>query len=193
MNDDRNLALPRPEWTSKKIFCYFAYRFFAKHLPEQEEFRFVGTISSRLRTLLCRPLFRKSADVITVGRGANFGNGSSVIMEDHSNIGPYALIEDSGGTVTIGRHVMMGKYCIILSQNHKYLEEGFDGYEAKDVVIKDHAWIGHRVTILPGVVIGAHAIIGAGSVVSRNIPDYAIAVGNPAKVKKFRKEIKDSK
>jgi acetyltransferase-like isoleucine patch superfamily enzyme len=86
---------------------------------------------------------------------------------------------------------MMGKYCIILSQNHKYLEEGFDGYEGKDGVIKHHAWIGHRVTILPGVVIGAHAIIGAGSVVSRSIPDYAIAAGNPAEVRKFRKMVRE--
>jgi acetyltransferase-like isoleucine patch superfamily enzyme len=46
--------------------------------------------------------------------------------------------------------------------------------------------LGHQVTILPGVRIGHHAIIGAGSVVSRSVPDYAIAVGNPARIVKYR-------
>lgn len=104
-------------------------------------------------------------------------------------MGPYALIDGNHGTVTIGRHVMMGTDCIIIVQNHKYLEEGFDGFEGKDVLIDDYAWIGNRVIILPGVRVGKHAIIGASAVVSKNIPDYAIAVGNPAVVKKCRKEI----
>lgn len=58
------------------------------------------------------------------------------------------------------------------------------------VVSDDFAWIGHRVTILPGVRIGKHAIIGAAAVVTKDVPDYAIAVGNPATVKKYRKTIK---
>ena len=62
----------------------------------------------------------------------------------------------------------------------------------KDVLIDDHAWLGDRVIVLPGVRIGRHAIIGAGAVVSKDVPDYAIAVGNPAVVKKYRKRIEDT-
>ena len=153
------------------------------------EFLSLGRWCHRFRSLICRPLFKDAARIIGVGKGVDFDNGSNIIMRDHSNIGPYAFVDGKLGSVTIGRHVMMGRYCIIISQNHRYLEEGFNGYEGKDVVVDDYAWIGHRVTILPGVRIGKHAIIGAGAVVTKEIPDYAIAVGNPAIVKKYRKKI----
>lgn len=172
-------------WNAWKIACYLFYCLVAKHLPE--EWGPVGKISARIRRAAARPLFKESAPVVTVGRGADFGNGCNIVMKDHANIGSYALIEESPATVTIGKHVMMGTQCIIITQNHKYGPEGFDGFEGKDVVIGDFAWIGHRVTILPGVTIGSHAIVGAGSVVSRSIPDYAIAAGNPARVKKLRR------
>ena len=112
-------------------------------------------------------------------------------MKDHANIGPYCLIEQSHAKVTIGKHVMMVRYWIIIAHNHRYLEEGYDGFEGKDVIIDDYAWLGNRVIILPGVRIGKHAIIGAGAVVPKNVPDYAVAVGNPAVVKKYRKKRKE--
>ena len=55
----------------------------------------------------------------------------------------------------------------------------------KPVVIKKDAWVGAGATILPGVTIGKHAVIGAASVVTHDVPDYAVAVGNPARVVKF--------
>lgn len=174
------------QWTVKNICCYLAYRLFAKHLPGPGEFSVVGMWSHRFRSRLCRPLFRESARVIGVGKGVDFDNGSNVIIKDFSSIGPYAILGGGKGTVTIGKHVMMGSHCSIITQNHKYLDEGFDGYEGHDVLIDDYVWIGHRVTILPGVSIGKHAIVGAGSVVTKDVPDYAVVVGNPAVVKKFR-------
>jgi maltose O-acetyltransferase len=178
-------AFSAQKWTTGKIACYLLYCLLAKHLPDA--WGPFGEISRKIRRVVSRPLFKESARIVTVGRGADFGNGCNIIVKDHANIGSYALIEESCATVTIGRHVMMGKQCIIISQNHKYGPNGFDGFEGKDVVVGDYAWIGHRVTILPGVTIGTHAIVGAGSVVSRDVPDYAIAVGNPARVKKFRR------
>lgn len=180
--------LYRQTWTAKKVLCYLGYRLLAKHLPD--ELKYIGRMWTRIRSTLCRPLFMESAKVISVHRGVSFDNGSNIIMRDHSNLGPYALIDGNHATVTIGRHVMMGNYCIIICQNHRYLEEGYDGFEGKDVLIDDYAWIGHRVTILPGVRIGKHAIVGAGAVVAKDIPDYAIAVGNPAIVKKYRQQAK---
>lgn len=176
-------------WSLKRITCYLIYRFFAKYLPGPNELFIFGKICHQFRSKICKPLFLDSADIIGVGKNADFDNGSNIILKDHSNIGPYALFTGKKGLITIGKHVMMGSYCIIISQNHKYLEEGYNGFEGKDVLIDDYAWIGHRVTILPGVRIGKHAIIGAGSVVTKDIPDYAIAVGNPATVKKFRKKL----
>lgn len=174
------------QWTFKKVLCYLLYRLIAKYLPAGGDFKFVGKWSSRFRTIVCRPLFMDSARVVTVGKGVDFDNGCNIVVKDHGNIGDYALLEGSYGKIIIGRHVMMGKHCIIIAQNHKYLEQGYDGFEGKHVVIDDYAWIGHRVTILPGVRVGKHAIVGAGAVVARDVPDFAIAVGNPAVVKKYR-------
>lgn len=87
---------------------------------------------------------------------------------------------------------MMDPYCIIYAWNHKFDDvtrpmrgQGFS--EEEPVVIGDDVWIGGRVTILPGVHIGRHAIIGAGAVVTKNVPEFAVVAGNPAVVKKYRK------
>ncbi len=65
--------------------------------------------------------------------------------------------------------------------------QGFS--EEKAVVIGDDVWIGGRVIILPGVHVGSHSIIGAGAVVTKDVPEWAIVAGNPAIVKKYRKEL----
>jgi len=177
----------KQNWTIKKISCYLIYRTVAKHLPR--DIPLFGEWFYRFRSSICRPLFKESAKVIRVGRGANFDNGCNIIMKANAHIGEYAVLAGPHATITIGRHVSMGSHCMIIAQNHKYLEEGYDGFEGKDVLIDDYAWIGNRVIILPGVRIGKHAIIGAGAVVSKDVPDYAIAVGNPAVVKKYRKQV----
>jgi maltose O-acetyltransferase len=178
-------------WTLKKVICYVVYRLIAKHFPG--DLPLVGRLFQGFRALVCRPLFKEAARVIAVGKGVDFDNGCNVIMKDHANIGDYALLSGNAATITIGKDVMMGKYCIIICQNHRYTEEDYAGIEGKDVLIDDYAWIGHRVTVLPGVRIGKHAIIGAGAVVPKDVPDYAIAAGNPAVVKKYRrKSLSDS-
>ncbi|MBI5017274.1 MAG: acyltransferase [Deltaproteobacteria bacterium] len=80
---------------------------------------------------------------------------------------------------------------MILAQNHRYLEDTYDGEDKLDVLIDDYAWLGNRVIVLPGVRVGKYAIVGAGAVVSRDVPDYGIAVGNPARVVKYRKKLGD--
>ena len=177
----------KQQWTVQRVVCFLTYALLAKHLPSSGDLGFFGAMSNWFRRIVCRPLFKESAAVITVGKGVDFDNGCFVVMKHCANLGDYALLGGNFATITIGQHVMMGKYCVIINQNHRYLDEGYAGFEGKDVVIDDYAWIGHRVTILPGVRIGRHAIVGAGAVVTKSIPDYAIAVGNPAVVKKYRK------
>lgn len=177
----------RQKWTIGKAVCYILYLFFAKHLPD--EFGPLGRASYRIRRALCRPLFKSTEGKFGISKGVDFGNGCFLVMRDHANIGKKSYLSGAG-TITIGRHVMMGHECMILTQNHKYLEEGFAGNEVADVVIDDYAWLGHRVIVLPGVTIGKHAIIGAGAVVTKSVPDYAIAAGVPARVIKSRKQQK---
>ena len=177
----------KQKWTIVKIICYLLYRVIGKHIPS--DMGPIGRFSNKFRRLLCRPLFRESARIFGVDEGVNFGNGACIVMRAHANIGKDCSITGKG-IVTIGRHVIMGHECMIITQNHKYLEEGYDGYDVKDVLIDDYSWIGHRVTILPGVRLGKHSIIGAGSIVTKDVPDYAIAAGVPAKVIRFRNSTK---
>ena len=94
------------------------------------------------------------------------------------------------GKVTIGSYFHSGVECLIIAQNHNY-DKGnaipYDNtYIYKDIEIGDFVWLGSRVMILPGTKIGEGAIIQGGSVVHGEIPPYAIAGGNPAKVFKYR-------
>jgi acetyltransferase-like isoleucine patch superfamily enzyme len=93
------------------------------------------------------------------------------------------------GSVKIGNYFHSGVECLIIAQNHNY--EGTkipydETYIYKDIEIGDFVWVGSRVMILPGTKIGEGAIIQGGSVVHGEIPPYAIAGGNPAKVFKYR-------
>jgi acetyltransferase-like isoleucine patch superfamily enzyme len=99
------------------------------------------------------------------------------------------LIVRGDGKVIIGDNFHSGEDIVIITRNHNY--EGnslpYDGtYIYKDVIIEDNVWIGSRSIILNGVTIGEGAIIQAGSVVTSDIPKYAIAGGHPAIVFKSR-------
>ena len=88
-----------------------------------------------------------------------------------------------GGRVTIGANCMIGSHVSISSLTHDYREaEMIKTMVAKPVVIEDGVWIGSHAAILPGVTLGRGAVIGAGAVVTRDVPAYAIVYGVPAKV-----------
>ena len=97
----------------------------------------------------------------------------------------HGLTVMSVGTVTIEDGVMLGPEVGIFTVNHE--PKNIRVIFTKEILIKKNAWIGARVNILPGVTIGENAIIGTGSVVTKDIPDNAVAVGNPARVVKFIK------
>lgn len=93
------------------------------------------------------------------------------------------------GNITIGENVMIGPKTVIWGRDHGTMlgvPMKHQPHRKEDIVIGDDVWIAANVTILKGVTIGSGAIIGAGAVVTKDIPDYAIAVGNPAKVVKYR-------
>jgi acetyltransferase-like isoleucine patch superfamily enzyme len=91
------------------------------------------------------------------------------------------------GNIKIGDNVLMGPDVMITDHNHGMDPTYPGGYSpqpliVKNVTIKDGCWIGQRACILPGVTVGAHSIIGAGSVVTHDIPDFCIVCGVPARV-----------
>ncbi len=115
--------------------------------------------------------------------------GGTIVIGKNVGINLYCVIYGMGG-VTIGNNAMMATSCVIVSANHNFgsiaIPMNLQGVTCEGVKIGDDVWLGARVTILDGVEIGEGSVIGAGSVVSKSIPPYSVAVGVPARVIKQR-------
>jgi maltose O-acetyltransferase len=84
--------------------------------------------------------------------------------------------------VRVGCHCLLGHHTLIVDRNEHGVEHRELAPPPRQVIIEDHVWVGSRVVILPGVFVGHHSVIGAGSVVTKDIPANCLAVGNPARV-----------
>ena len=126
-----------------------------------------------------------------VQKHAYIGSGSNISMGESSSLGIGFRVHNT--YLSIGNYVMMGPDVLIMGGGHIFnsierpmVQQG--GLPKSYLVISDDVWIGTRVTILGKVgKIGKGAIIAAGSVVTKPVPDYAIVAGNPAKIIRFRK------
>ena len=119
------------------------------------------------------------------------GKGSSIFMNCKFDcasgliIGCYSVVNnncrlDSRGMLKIGDNVSISNDTIILTADHDLNSVVFGGRN-KEVVIDDYVWIGTRAMILPGIKIGKGAVVAAGSIVTKNVEDYNIVAGIPAK------------
>lgn len=122
---------------------------------------------------------------------STFSFPENLVLGNDVHLGKGTEIDAAGG-VEIGDGVIFAPEVCVYSRTHNFNSSDlaalpFDNrmLTAK-VTINDYVWIGRRVIILPGVTIGMGAVIGAGAVVSKDLPDYAVAVGNPARVVKYR-------
>lgn len=118
------------------------------------------------------------------------GYGGSLMIGDKTSIHPRCQINAYVVHIEIGENVMIAPNCAIYSYDHS-IEAGqpISAQPLKSrgpIRIGDGAWLGFGVIVLSGVTIGKGAAVGAGSVVTQDIPDFAIAVGNPARVVKMR-------
>lgn len=170
-----------------EMIGWLLYEIVGKHLPEStSKFRFG---QKQFRYWCVKAFLHQCGKNVNIDKGANISRKCSI--GNNSGIGKNSNI---GITVTIGDDVMMGPECLILTRNHRFSDTNIpmrlQGYtEEKPVIIGNDVWIGSRVTILGGVHIGNHCIIGAGSVVTHDVADYDIVAGNPARVIRNRKEV----
>ena len=128
----------------------------------------------------------------------SLGNGS--VIEDYATInnavgavtiGNESFVGISNiiiGPVSIGNNVILAQHIVASGLNHGYEDVSIPPSKQKvgtsPITINDNVWVGANCVITAGVTIGKHSVIGAGSVVTKNIPDYCVAVGNPARVVK---------
>lgn len=134
---------------------------------------------------------------ITIGDGVFLGRNTilnckngDIILEQNVNIG-FNCTLFSASTVRVGADNLMAAYCYLVGGTHRFEDPAVpvldQGRESRGISVGPGGWIGAHVTVFDGVQIGKHAVIGAGSVVNKDIPDYAVAAGIPVKVLKDRK------
>lgn len=129
----------------------------------------------------------------TIEDFSTINNGvGEVIIGDRSRIGMGNVII---GPVYIGNDVILAQNVVMSGLNHGYEDVNIPPKDQKvttsPIYIEDEVWIGANVSIVAGVTIGKHSVVAAGSVVTKNVPQYSISVGNPAKViKQYKFETK---
>lgn len=143
---------------------------------------------NRVKHALARKAFKH------VGKDVNWGKSLYIASDfeigDYSGVGDGARIPSG---VTIGKDVMMGKNLRIFTSNHATdrtdISMRYQGFEeVSPLTIGDDVWICESVIITPGCCsVGTGSILAAGSVVTKDVPPYAIVGGNPAKVIRYRK------
>lgn len=137
---------------------------------------------------LCRAKFKH------FGINADFRAGAYAIHCSNISLGKNVIIRpscmlfaDGFAQIIIEDNVMIGAGVHFYVNNHKFerrdiplIEQGY--YPSESIVIKEGAWIGANSIMLPGITVGKNSVIGAGSIVTKSVPDFSVAVGNPAKI-----------
>lgn len=175
----------------RKIYLFLYYSL-AKHLPKSTT-PVLGNISKKFRSSLCKHIFFGSCDDLNVEQGAYFGNGKNFTVGNNVGIGKNFICHSR--IVTINDNLLMGEDVLFQGGGHGFDRTdipigslGQEHIEASPLLIDGDVWIGSRAIILPGCKrIGHGAIIGAGAVVTKDVPDWAVVGGNPARVLKMRK------
>jgi maltose O-acetyltransferase len=169
----------------KRKIGAFIYYLIGKRLPPSWSGIRLG--QKAIRGFCGRLMLAKCGKDVNIESGAVFS--PKVTLGDHSGIGINAKIY---GECHIGSEVMMGTDVTVITRNHRFdrtdipmMEQGF--LDEEPVFIGNDVWIGDRVVILPGVHIGNGCVIAAGAVVTKDIPDYTIAAGVPARVIRDRR------
>lgn len=150
------------------------------------------SIGATLNRFLIPFIFKKCGNRVNIRPYVCFGSGSQIEIGDRSMIGANSLI-GSCARVVIGDDVLMGPQVLIYTSNHG-IDPDFkiadQPMQCAPVEIGNDVWIGARVTILSGVKIHDGAVVGAGAVVTKDVPPYAVVGGVPARVIKYRTAVK---
>jgi len=163
---------------------------------DDPEFSRVNDIVNR--TLALSPALNASTNTAEIRErlsdiiGTTLDESTTIFAPFHTNFGPFIKIGrqvfinhgcsflDMGG-ITIEDQVMIGPRVNLTTENHPLNPADRRAMVCKPILIKRNAWIGAGVTILPGVTIGKNAVVAAGAVVTKDVPDNTVVAGVPAK------------
>ena len=166
-----------------RLCVYFIYIAIFRHTPEH--YRPYSLFFPHIRNFLVSQFVTKCGKKIRVKSVADIS--PNIIIGDESELGTRCIIQSN---VVIGNNVIMGPDVKIYSKNHRH--DSLDvpiqsqGDVSFETIIGNDVWIGANVIILPGKNIGNHSILAAGAIITKDVPDYAVVGGNPAKIIKYR-------
>ena len=133
----------------------------------------------------CRNM--RLVDGVRLGRGAfvTAGNGS-LTLGAHAAVSPCVHLSADDGYIEIGPYTAIGPGTVLRAANHRFDGRDepimFQGHVPGKIVIEENVWIGANCVVTPGVRIGRGAVVGAGAVVTRDVPPFAVVGGVPAKI-----------
>ena len=139
-----------------------------------------GRLGHKTRGYFLKLFFKKAGKNITIKENVEIFHPEKLIIGNNSGFGRNNII-DCIGEVEIGDNVRFGPSIMIATMKHNDIKNKTNSNEFKKVFLGNNIWIGHNVTILPGVEIGNNSIIAAGSVVTKSFPDNSTIAGVPAK------------
>lgn len=173
----------------KSKVLYLLYISLFRFTPE--DYRPYSLFFPSLRNLLVKKFVNSCGNSLRVKHNADIS--PNIWIGNESELGTRCMIHSN---VSIGSNVIMGPDVKIYSRNHKYdridLPIQKQGKNYFKTIIGDDVWIGANCIITAGVIVGNHVIIAAGAVVTKDIPDYAIVGGVPAKIIKYRNETNEN-
>lgn len=176
-------ATPRTELSLSRRLMYFAYIAFLRHTPE--DYRPYALFFPALRSWLVRGFAERCGERPRVKSGGDFS--PAIRIGDRTELGTRCLIQ--GGAV-LGSDIIMGPDVKIYTRNHEFGDTARpirdQGKRFAETRIGDDVWLGANVVVLPGVSIGDHSVVAAGAIVTRDVPPWSIAAGNPARVIRSR-------
>lgn len=143
-------------------------------------------------------------DSFSIGQGSSIGRNTIIAIcsgpnkihsylkiGENTYIGELNNIRASGGYIIIGDNCLISQHITMVASGHEYkkniliAKQGWNVIK-RNIIIENDVWIGANTVILPGITIKEGAVIGAGSVVTKDVPPYAIVAGNPAKILNYR-------
>lgn len=188
-----------PLWKARihrMMFCNARPRWWVKHILNPFVFHHgKASVIRRQAVINVSPInhFRLGAHS-TIEEYCVIDNGvGNVIIGSYTRIGLRSTLI---GPVQIGSHIILAQNVVISGLNHSYQDTALPIHQQKisvaPIVIEDEAWIAANAVITAGVTVGRHAVVAAGSVVTKDVPAYSVVAGNPAKViKRYSQEKKE--
>ena len=178
-------------WIAYRL-AYFLYYGFASKLPSSYIAK--TNFPKAFRAWCARFLLDKCGQNINIEKNVELRWGG-IELGDRSSFGEGSII---GGNTVVGKDVMVGRQLLTIPRNHviasidvPMIQQGFT--KTSKIIIDDDVWIGDRVTILAGVHVHSHSVIAAGAVVTKDVPEYAVVGGVPARIIRYRNEERKQK